>query len=403
MEEKNSKKNKKLKIISYGDNPYVSTGYGQVWLNLLSRWCKLRPDWAFYHLGWQNRDRPHKTLEGYTMLPMGKKEYGFDTVFENLMKYKPDFLVTLCDVGWQSGFIEGVRQAKINGWKGKWVAYTPVDTDAWAMTWDEVFKEPDINVAMSKFGETKLKEHSVENIITIPHGADIETFKPIEDRNSLKQKYGLAGKFAVGFVGRNQVRKMLDRLMLAFKNFSKGKDDVVLVLHTDMEPPQQGWSIPYLQWKFQIADKLKLTKGNLDIDARQRIQPEGMNEIYNMMDVFCYATGGEGFGLPGLECQASGVPLLMTDCTTAYDLCQEENKIPVLKDKYGRECVNIGTNGVHFVYPDDVAMSELLDKKYKKWKTGELQEEAKKARAFAETYGWDEIAKVWLDLFEKGD
>lgn len=390
----------KIVVLSYGDNPKVSTGYGCVWENLLSRWAKLKPNWEFYHLGWQNKDRPHKTLEGYWMLPMGKMEYGFDTVIENLLKFNPDIFVTLCDVGWQSGFMEQVFKAKQQGWRGKWIMYTPMDTDAWAMTWKEIFDSPDLNVAMAGFGELMMKKRGVPNVIMIPHGVDTKTFYPI-DKEQLKVKHNLSGKFVVGFVGRNQTRKMLDRILMGFADFAKDKKDTVILLHTDAEPPQQGWSLKYLQWLFKIEDKLKLTRGNLDIDQRQKINPEGMNEIYNLMDVFCYGTGGEGFGLPGLECQSCGVPLLMTDCTTAMDLCREENRIPILKDIYGRNSMIIGTNGVNFVVPDDKKMSELLEERYKEWKEGKLKERGEEARKFSLKYDWQGISEQWIQLFEK--
>ena len=381
------------------DNPLTSTGYGCVWQNLLTRWCKAKPNWKFMHVGWQSRDRAHQTKEGYYILPMGKLEYGYDVVFPNLMQHQPDFLVTLADVGWQSGFIEGVREAKKQGWRGKWIMYTPVDTHAWAMGWDEIFKQPDINVSMAKFGKQQMSLHGIDNTL-LEHGVDLNAFKPVEDREVVKKRFSLNNKFVVGFVGRNQTRKMLDRLMLAFSHFAKNKSDVILLMHTDEEPSGQGWSMKYMQWLYKIEDKISLTKTGLDIYSRQNIGENMMNEIYNMMDVFCYMTGGEGFGLPGIECQSAGTPLLMTDCSTALDLCRDENKIPVLKDAYGRDVVNVGTNGVDFKIPDDMAAAELLEKRYIEWKEGKLDARRKEAREFALQYNWDGIADKWIKLFE---
>jgi glycosyltransferase involved in cell wall biosynthesis len=391
---------KKLKILTVGDNPLISTGYGTVWMNLLDRWCKLKPEWEFYHIGWQNQDRKHKRAEGYWMLPMGKIEYGYDAVAENLMRIQPDFLVTLCDVGWQAGYQNVVYEAKKNGWKGKWIMYTPVDTESWTFTWDEIFAAPDINVAMSKFGEQQLNAHKAPNVLCIPHGVDIKAFNPLENKHLIREKYGIGSKFVVGFVGRNQRRKMIDRLLQSFANFAEGKDDVVLLAHTDEEPPKDGWSIPYNLWIFNIANKVKLTKSKMDIAARQKIDADNMNEIYNMMDVFLYTTGGEGFGLPGLECQASGVPLIMNNTTTALDLCKEDNKIDVLLDKYGRKMIDRGTNGVYFVYPDDKSAAQILERHYKEWKENKQEAEQQWARQNAEKYNWDQIAPMWLFLFQ---
>lgn len=406
---------KKIKVLSYGDDPKLSSGYGTVWDNLLTRWCKLKPDWEFYHVGWQNMDRPHKTIEGYTMLPRRKDSHGIDTILEYIMEYKPDILVTLCDVGFQAGYMDLVFAAKKKGWTGKWIAYTPIDTHTWEhMYWNTIFRAPDVNVAMADWGEKMMKKNNVPNVVTIYHGVNLEIFKPLKNRDLLKQKGPILNKFIVGFVGRNQRRKMIANLLKGFSQFSKGKDDVLLLLHTDIVPQAVGWNMPALLIKCEKEidpdiDKFKkiiLTKEKLDIDARQRIQPENMNEFYNMMDVFCFSTGGEGFGLPAVECQAAGVPLMMTACTTGFELTNYGKhgfQIPVLLDKYGRYVTDIGGNGIENSCPDDKEIARILNELYNDWKTGgkRLAEESKKAREFALKYNWDNISKQWLKLFEE--
>lgn len=398
---------KKIRILSVGDNPLVSTGYGQVYNNLLTRWCKAKPDWEFYHIGWQNQDRMHQRKEGYFMLPMGRIEHGYDAVAENLIKLQPEIFISLSDVGYQSGYVQVVNDARQAGWRGKWLAYTPLDSHGWAWTWDEIFQHPDINIAMAKFGEAQMKKHNVPNVTCIPHGVDLEVYKPVDKdtRATLKAKYNLSDKFVVGYVGRNQKRKMLDRLLMSFAIFAKDKPDVVLLLHTDEEPVRDGmgWSLPYMLNLFGIKDKVKLTKSKLDVQVRQKIQPENMNEIYNMMDVFAYYTGGEGFGLPGIECQASGVPLIMTDCTTAYDFCKPENRIAKLKDKHNRDSIDIGANGIYFMYPDDIHGAALLNKFYhlSKLNPVEYAKEGIEARKIATQYSWEDMANAWIRLFEE--
>ena len=343
---------------------------------------------------------------------MEKEQYGYDTILPNLMNINPDILITLCDVGWQSGYIPPIFEARKRGWKGIWIAYTPVDTHVWAYTWDKIFDIPDVNVAMSEWGEAMMKKYRVPNVIRINHGVDTKTFYPLANKEELKKRL-VKDKFVIGFVGRNQKRKMLDRLILGFSHFAKDKNDALLMLHTDQEPSQGrqlketagfvGWSIPYMEWKYKLKDKLKLTKTKLDIDERQKVQPENMNEIYNLMDIFCFPTGGEGYGLPAIECQSAGVPLLMTANTTGFELCKEYNLIPALKDKYDRTCVDIGTNGVEFVYPDDIKIAELLEKYYQDWKGKKelLKIESKKAREFALKTDWDIISLNWIKLFEE--
>ena len=398
-------------ILTSGDDPLTSTGYGEIWRNLLDRWTQNKPKWKFYHIGWQNRDREHQTREGYYMLPIQKQEYGFDVVLPYLLKYKPDIFLTMADIGITAGFIDSVNEAKKRGWRGRWFAINLVDTETWEyFLWDKILDAPDKVIAGAKNGEILYAEHDVKNVVYIPMGVDTKSYYPLADKEKLKERFNLKDKFVIGYVAKNQKRKMIPNLIKGFAKFSKGKNDVRLLLHTDLESPA-GWSIPCLIEKFikeedkelQEPDpKIIMTNPQLDVILRQKISPEAMNDIYNLMDVFCYATGGEGFGLPGLECQSAGVPLMMTNYSSAIEIvCEEDLFIPVLKDKYGRRVTDIGNNGVENAIPDDVEISQILEKLYAEWKENKLKKRNERARNFALKYDWEKICAVWLDLFEK--
>jgi len=405
----------KIKVMSFGDNPKMSTGYGCVWDNLLSRWPKLKPKWEFMHVGWQSTDRPHKTREGYILLPRSRDNWGFDVIAAYLLKYKPNILITLADVGKQSGFIPGVNEARKRGWRGKWLMYSPIDVHQWAIHWDEIFLASDINIAMSKSGEIFMTKHNVPNVRMIPHGVDTKVYFPKADREKSRIKFGINNKFVCGFVGRNQTRKMIPYMMKGFSKFAKGKEDVVLLMHTDAMAPGgegRGWVIDALVWKFEQetqqdlfqAKKIMLTETNMDILKRQGIGTESMNDIYNLFDLFLFPTGGEGFGLPAIECQSAGVPIIMSNNTTGPELAGETGElIDMLKDKYGRNVGLVGTNGVENLIPDDNHIAELLEKIYKDWKEDRklIKEMSEKSRKFALTYDWDIVASRWIKLFEE--
>jgi glycosyltransferase involved in cell wall biosynthesis len=404
----------KIKVMTFGDNPKMST-YGCVWDNLLTRWAKIKPDWDFMHVGWQNTDRPHKTSEGYIMLPRSRDNWGFDVIENYLMKYQPNILITLADIGKQSGWIPGVNNAKKAGWRGKWIMYSPIDCHQWAVHWDEILMAPDVNVAMAESGEIFMKAHNVPNVKLIQHGVDTKKYFPLAEREKMRIRFGINDKFVCGFVGRNQTRKMIPYLMRGFAKFAKEKNDVVLLLHTDANPPGgegRGNVIDALVWKFEKetdqslfeSKKIMLTESNMDVLTRQGIQPENLNDVYNLMDLFVYSTGGEGFGLPGIECQSSGIPIIMSDNTTGPELARKSGElIDMLLDKYGRPIGYIGTNGVENLIPDDEHIKVLLEKYYLDWKSGKklLKEMSEKSRKLALTYEWDIIAKQWIDLFEE--
>ncbi len=397
-------------VLTYGDDCYTSTGYGQIWENFLKRWPSLKPDWKFYHVGWQNRDREHLTREGYISLPIMKVEYGFDTVLIYLLKYKPDILLTMADVGITAGFIDGVNEARKRGWGGRWFAISLFDTETWEeLLWNKILSFPDVNIAGALNGKILMEKHDVKNVIYCPFGVDTKRYYPLPNKEELKDRFGFKDKFVVGFVGKNQRRKMLPYIIKSFSKFSNGKNDVRLLMHTDVES-SAGWQLICLIAKFAKENdpnldkdkKVITTTENLDVLTRQRISTEGMNEIYNLMDVFLYEVGGEGFGLPGIECQSAGIPLLMTDYSSAIEIVNDkELLIPTLKNSYGNIVTEIGANGVENAIPDYEYASQLLEKMYKEWKSGELKKRGEKARLFSLKYDWDIIAKKWIDLLEK--
>jgi len=403
-------------VLSYGDNPMASTGYGCIWENLLTKWAQSNPESKFYHVGWQNLNREEQTKAGYINLPTGREDMGIDTIIPYINKFNPDFIITMADVGKQLAYIERIKDAKRRGWRGKWLAYTPIDTPQWSVYWDEMFDAPDIVIAMSKFGEIQMKKFGVKNeVVPIQVGVDTKVYCPLANREEIRERYNVNDKFVCGFIGRNQIRKMHPYWMKGFAKFAAGKPDVCLLLHTDHIPPAgdgRGWAMNALIWQlertmgedFTESKRIMLTKGNMDLKERQKIGKEGVNEIYNLMDLFLYPSGGEGFGMPGLESQAAGVPILMSDNTTGPELAGETGElIKMTKDSYGETVGIIGTNGVSNAIPDYKHVAELLEKYYADWKNGKklLKEMSDKGRKFAISMEWDIKAKQWLDVFEK--
>ena len=397
-----------MRVMSVGDSMYASTGYGTLWNNLIKRWTKLKPDWEFFHQSWQSTDRPYKNGEGVTVLPRAGCNYGSDILAGHLVKFNPDILITLADVGVIGLFVKALKKAKEEGWKGKWVSATNIDSHTWeGFEWNRVLSFPDYHLGLSEWTTIMLKDHGIENVSYIPHGVDINVYKPT-DKKKAKLGYNIFGKFVVGFVGRNQRRKMITKLIQGFSQFSKDKDDVLLLMHTDKNPTHggYGWYLDCLINKYSQYDKDLINKAqtifpNTDVLMRQNITPEEMTKYYNLMDVFCFPTGGEGFGLPAIEAQSCGVPLMMSAYTTGFELTDKHGvRIPVLKDKYDRIVTEVGTNGIENCVPDDIELANQLNKMYSIWKEGKLNQLGDLARQFSLNYDWDKIAPQFIEYFK---
>jgi len=182
-----------------------------------------------------------------------------------------------------------------------------------------ILKKIENPVAMSMFGQKQVKEYHDLDVAHIPHGVNTELFFKVSDEQKeiLKQKYGLNGKFVIGTVARNQPRKHLDRTLKTMRLLLDKMPNAVLFFHLDPDDPAQPlWKIKSLIQKFGLENRVIFS----GMKAHQGFPAQQMNEIYNVMDCFFLSTSGEGFGIPIIEAMACEIPVVATDYTTTPEL-----------------------------------------------------------------------------------
>lgn len=416
---------KRIKILWVTDDPWQKTGYGMVTRHVLKR---LQRDYydefevvalATQHRGGQiyyHEDCPDtedlETLkrwrkETYKIYPAYNHPDGYDILEEYMRRLNPDIVVTLRDVGLQAGYIPAITNMRKMGWKGKWYGYLPIDSKTVIDEWIPYVTQMDKVIAMSEWGRVMWEQQTKDFIkpFLIPHGVDINVFKPMKEE--VRKKIAKAGApfsemFVIGAIGRNQYRKMWVYLIKGFAEFAKDKNDVALLLHSDLTPlhPSDGWSFPHITHKYGCTKKVHYTFNKLDLYWRTWVSDEKLNEIYNSMDVFCLSTGGEGFGIPLLEAQSCGVPVVTTAFTTGFELVKGHGElIDVLKDKHGDDVCWVGQNGVEFAIPDWRDITKKLQKLYEDRKL--LEKYGKESREHALKYDWNKIVELWVKLFRE--
>lgn len=166
------------------------------------------------------------------------------------------------------------------------------------------------------------------NIFYTPIGIDTDTYKPLPaaDRQAFRKEFNaftkdryLNARFIVGVVGRHAERKQLLSILESFNNWSKGKDDVLLFIHTP--GADQGDSLGYaLQMRYGDTDKIVYSNA-----APHRQTDELINKFYNFFDVLVNRSNAEGFGLPIAEAMAAGVPCISIDNMGPRGLITAEN------------------------------------------------------------------------------
>ena len=179
-----------------------------------------------------------------------------------------------------------------------------------------------VPLAMSRFGERMLKDAGLDPIY-VPHGIDTELLKPF-DRKEARRLIGVEeDRFVVGVVAANKgnpSRKSFNEIVQAFAVFRQEHDDAALYLHTDAQGVNDGVDLAALLRAAKIP-KDSIFFGD---QYRQLFDPIGtklMAYLMSSFDVLLNPSRGEGFGIPVLEAQACGVPVIVTDFSAMPELC----------------------------------------------------------------------------------
>jgi len=308
------------------------------------------------------------------VFPNDAGDWGTKTVRQIYDYVKADCLITQMDV-WV------LRE---HGKDMMWFPYCPVDQDPLPPLVKRCLKTSKKVIAMSQFGVRKLTEAGIPNWY-IPHGVDTKTYYPDRDNNIVRKVNGWGNKFVIGCVATNKAeRKNFRKLIMAFKEFHDKYKDSILYLHTN---PIEGEGIPLPR----MAKTLGIEN---DIHfSPQKVEPFSEKEmavIYNSFDVFCLPSKGEGFGLPIIEAQACGVPVIITDFSAMSQLCGSGYLLKNWQPEFERL-------GAWWADADKDEIVQALEKVY--YAPRGVKHEAVE---FAKQYDWDVVTeKYWKPVLEE--
>jgi glycosyltransferase involved in cell wall biosynthesis len=177
-------------------------------------------------------------------------------------------------------------------------------------------------IAMSRFGHDELRAAGFDPLY-VPHGVDTAMFKPM-NRTEIRSLFGFPeDAFVVGIVANNQgvapPRKAFSESFMAFSEFLQDHTDACLYLHSETSGFRNGIDLHRLAARFEIPDdKVRVTD---QVMMENGIPAGVMAGLYNSFDVLLNPSYGEGFGVPVLEAQACGTPVIVTDWTAMPELC----------------------------------------------------------------------------------
>ncbi len=178
-------------------------------------------------------------------------------------------------------------------------------------------------IAMTRHGQGCFEKEGIESMY-VPHGVLTDVFKP---EPHLRDQYREGLKipkdaFVIGMIAMNQglpSRKSFPQVFMAFKTFQERHPDAILYLHCDVFGRNNGVDLPALQHQVGVPPEALRTSDQLSLHLG--IPQSMINGVYNSFDVLALPSHGEGFGIPLIEAQATGCPVITTDWTAMSELC----------------------------------------------------------------------------------
>jgi len=125
-------------------------------------------------------------------------------------------------------------------------------------------------------------------------------------------------KYTFLFMGIWRERKGYKQLFEAWLKEFTEDDNVQLLVKTDRPKKAEE----YLK---QIMQQLGINKGNAPIIFENKVFDESeLPNFIKSVDCLVAPTMGEGFGYPGLQCMAMGVPVIITDHSGCQDYANDK-------------------------------------------------------------------------------
>jgi glycosyltransferase involved in cell wall biosynthesis len=377
-----------LRIGWYSNAPHIPSGYGQQTAQVALR---LKADGHDVAVISNFGAAASLTYEGIPVFADGLKQYSID-IYPQQLKAWGGISIGLFDA-WPMGIVaEQLKQLNLAWW-------VPVDHDPVPPGVVDFFSRTNaFAIAMTKFGERQLLKVGLprELVSYIPHAIDTkEMFIDV----------GQAGREAMGIPmdahltimnaanrGRIPIRKAFAENLLALSNHMKRHKDAWAYIHTEPEGISDGMNLPrYLQF---IGAPMERFRWPEQMAFRNGIPTEHLKHVYSAADVLLATSMGEGFGVPTIEAQACGTPVIVSDFAGSAELAGPQASVisgQLVWDEF---------QGSNWIIPNVVQIEEALERNYENKRIGLVNR--LHVREFAQQYDADLVYDThWRPLIKR--
>lgn len=304
-----------MKVMWASNAPWCKTGYGQQTKQVTQRMQGAGHDVAI---------AANYGLQGESLVWQGVRVYpgGWDTWSNDTIPIwaKHHFGK---DMGWLIALADAWVLRSPLYQRLNMAVWCPVDHQPAPITVLDFFRTHGaVPIAMSLHGATELGNAGLAPLYA-PHGIDTKVFRPMPKADSRADVGIPDDAFVVTMVannkGRTPSRKSFPEAFMAFSLLRKQHPDAILYVHSEQSGITTGLDLGMLAEACGIphdalffADQAQLRIGDSD---------ERMAKLYSASDVLLAPSRGEGFGIPVIEAQACGLPVIVTDATAQTELC----------------------------------------------------------------------------------
>jgi glycosyltransferase involved in cell wall biosynthesis len=280
------------------------------------------------------------------------------------------------------------------------VYYHVWDNIPYPMFNKKFYDSNDYIATISKVTDDIVKNVSPDvNSKYIPHAVDPNIFKPVTEQKIEQLRYdslpeGDRNKTIFFWNNRNARRKQSGTLLWWFKEWLDKTDNhekAQLIMHTDPKDPH-GQDLDH------IINHLDLGTHRQVLVSKNKIPPEHLAGIYNMVDCTINISDAEGFGLATLESLSCGTPIIVNMTGGLQEQVtdgQEWFGIPL----YPTSKSIIGSQQVPYIYEDRCSKEHFfsaLDKMMALGKSGRKEMGLRGRQHVLQNYNFNNFGKTWL-------
>lgn len=279
----------------------------------------------------------------------------------------------------------------------------------------------------SNFATKALHKLGYSHVRTVHGSLEDQEFYRLSDfdRSQLRKKNNInQDAFIIGFVFRNQLRKSVPNLLQGYALWKKNNPEVkntYLLFHTHWG---EGWNINKLALEIGVNPQEILTTyvckncgeyevkpfSGQDLDCKyckkEKVQTttnvglgvteSQLNEVYNLMDVYCHPFTSGGQEIPIQEAKLTELITLVTNYSCGEEMCElDAGSLPLEWTEYrehGTEFIKASTS------PESISKQLNIVYKMPKYKRLEI---GKKAREWTiKNFGVKNIGKKLEDFID---